>query len=306
MALVVVDGQAEQAGDIEDGRTSRGSRSAPSRHRPAPGRWRPSVARAWRTRPGSVVEGRAVEAWREPRFRPGPMRVVLPASWATACQTDLVLDGDEVADDLGRAPLARRDRRARPREPWRPRRADREMRRTSRANSVRWLMRHWLARRPGSGPASARPRRAGRPCAPRSRPADRDRSGRPRSSGWPGSTGSSRRPPRPATSRTIRSAGCRRATRASSSSKASPSRCGPGRPGSPGRAGCPGSARRSGPCCRAPRRVRTPTARAAHAGGAARRMPRPGGRRAPSRGSPSSRRSPPRTQRRSRRGRSRS
>ena len=103
-------------------------------------------------------------------------------------------------------------------------------------------------RRPGSGRASAPPRRAGRPSAPRSRPAGRDRSGRPRSSGCPGSTGSSRRPRRRATSRTIRSAGCRPATPPRAGRRASPSRCGPGRPGSRARAGCPGSARRSGRC----------------------------------------------------------
>ena len=49
---------------------------------------------------------------------------------------------------------------------------------------------------------------------------------------------------RPATSRTIRSAGCRPATPPRAGRTASPSRCGRGRPDSRARAGCPGSARR--------------------------------------------------------------
>jgi hypothetical protein len=60
-------------------------------------------------------------------------------------------------------------------------------------------------RRPGSGQASARPRRVGRPCGRHSRRVGRARSARPRSRRLRGSTGNSRRPPRRATSRTTRS-----------------------------------------------------------------------------------------------------
>ena len=87
----------------------------------------------------------------------------------------------------------------------------------------------------------------------------------------------------------------RSAPRPRAARRASPSRCGRGRPGSPAPAGCPGSARRSGRRSTAPRRARSPTARAGRARGAARRRPRRAGRRAPSPGSRCSRRGRPRT-----------
>ena len=212
MLLVVVDGEPEQTRRRRAGRTSRASRSAPSRPRRAPGPWRPS----WPAASANTVRTSSSDAsskpGRETRLGPRPVRIVLLGEPGQARPPDLVLDRDEVTDRLVRPPLAVRDRpplghaglggRGEP--------AGERGERVDELGPVHAGL--GLLVDEVRGEPAFRLVERGRPFGRRSRPAGRDRSGRPRSSGCPGSTGSSRTPPRPATSRRIRSAGCRPAT----------------------------------------------------------------------------------------------
>jgi hypothetical protein len=103
MAIVVVDGDAQEGGDIED---------AVDGVRPVA---RPAglVKRAdRRDRRGSDgrergqdrVDRGIVEAWREAGFRPCPVRIVLGGDLGEASLKDLGVDRDQVAGDLGGAP----------------------------------------------------------------------------------------------------------------------------------------------------------------------------------------------------------
>ena len=107
--LVVIDREPEEARDVEP---------AVRRVRPEP---RPAgfIERPDRgDRPGpppgehgqDLEERGILEARGETRLGPRPVRIVLLCEPRQARPPDLVLDGDEVTDDLVRAPLAVRDR----------------------------------------------------------------------------------------------------------------------------------------------------------------------------------------------------
>ena len=191
---VVVVGDPEQAGDVQ-----------PAIRRMGPGPGPAGVVEGTDGRDGDgsggrecgqdLLERRVVEAGRKAGFGPCPVRVVLGGDAGQTRSPDRLLDRDEMADRLVRAPLAGGDR-----PPFRRRACATAPSRAGKpanvsTSSVRFMRR--APRRRGSAPASAPPRRAARPSGRRSRPAGRDRSGRPRSSGCRGSTGSSRRPTAP-------------------------------------------------------------------------------------------------------------
>ena len=174
----------------------------------------------------------------KPGARPGSVHVQCGSSSAATRarrdSPDLALDRDEVADDLGRAPFAVGDRA--------PLRDARRAAAASRAgNAANVSTSSALLTRPGVLVDEVRGQPALRLVERRSPlrrgvvgqlvatdPADPEVvAGR-----VPQVVAGHRR--RPATSRTTRSAGCRPATPPRAGRRASPSRCGPGRPGSPG------------------------------------------------------------------------
>ena len=152
------------------------------------------------------VERLALQLRRGAGLRPVPQGVVIDGDLREPDVPDRTLHRDQVAHDFARSPLPGRHGPS-VGEPSGHGQALRERGELhgQLGGTHRLVGRHRpTPRRPGSEPTSVPPRRAGRPSGRHSPPAGPDRSDQRRSSGSRDSTGSTRRPPPRATSRTIR------------------------------------------------------------------------------------------------------